>query len=75
MTREVEYIALEYQLPDAVMASLVSLGEAACKARAQADSCVVQTEDGKALADFEDGLRALIGVRHRRLLIVSRCGP
>lgn len=75
MTKEVEFIALEYPLPDAARASLARLGELACKARAQAGSRVVQTEDGQALADFEAGLRASIGVRHSRPWFGSRGGP
>ena len=75
MTKEVEFIALEYPLPDAARASLARLGELACKARAQAGSRVVQTEDGQALADFESALRESIGVLHCRPWIGSRGEP
>ncbi len=75
MAKEIEFIALPFPLPDAARASLERLGELARKARAQAGPRVVQTDDGKALADFEAGLRASIGVRHRRPLIGSRWEP
>ena len=70
--KEIEFLALPFPLPEAERVALKRLGEAACKAREQAGSRVVQTEDGQALADFEAGLRASIGVRHRRPLIGSR---
>lgn len=72
MANEIEFIALPFPLPDAERVALKRLGEAACKAREQAGSRVVQTEDGQALADFEAGLRASIGFRHGRPLIGSR---
>ena len=72
MAKEIEFIALPFPLPDAALVALKRLGEAACKARAQTGPRVVQTEDGQALADFEAGLRASIGVRHSRPLIGSR---
>lgn len=66
MTKEIEFIALPFPLPDAERETLKRLGELACKARAQAGPRVVQTEDGQALADFESALRESIGVRHCR---------
>lgn len=66
IAKEIEFIALQFPLPDAELGALKRLGELACKARAQAGSRVVQTEDGQALADFESRLRDQIGVLHRR---------
>lgn len=66
IAKEIEFIALPFPLPEAERVALKRLGELACKARAQAGSRVVQTEDGQDLADFEAGLRASIGVLHRR---------
>ena len=75
IAKEIEFIALPFPLPDASRAALARLGELACKARAQAGPRVVQTEDGQALADFEAGLRASIGVRHSRPWLGSRLEP
>lgn len=75
MAKEIEFIALPFPLPDASRAALMRLGELACKARVEAGPRVVQTDDGHALADFEAGLRASIGVRHSRQLIGSRWEP
>lgn len=66
MAKEIEFIALPFPLPDASRAALARLGQLACKARVEAGPRVVQTEDGKALADFESRLRDQIGVLHRR---------
>jgi hypothetical protein len=69
LTREIEFQAIEYPIPDGPRARLIELGKAACMARENVCANKAQTEEGMKLASFEASFRENFGVVHRRPLI------